>query len=274
MARALAGMTVAITGASAGIGAALALALAGSGARLALCARRPDKLAEVMTAVVAATPGADAGRHWSCRADVADPADCAAFIAGAEGHFAGPVDTLVCNAGYGLWSSIANTTPADWERIMRTNLLGTTECIRAALPRMRQAPLRAGWRAQVMIVSSGLARRGKPEGGAYSATKAAQLSVAEALRIEESAARIAVTSVHPVTTTTDFIAASATVGEQPWSRYRNQPEQTAEQVAAAMVAAMVKPRAEVWPHAASRWALSFGTIWPEFVDRYLLKQRS
>jgi len=215
MTRPCADMTVAITGASAGIGAALALALATAGARLALCARRTDKLAEILALVTAATPGPDAGRrHWSCRADVAEPADCAAFIAGAERHFDAPIDTLVCNAGYGLARTVADTTPADWDRILRTNLLGTTECIRAALPAMRRAPIRAGWRGQVMIVSSGLARRGKPDGGAYSATKAAQLSVAEALRVELADERIAVTSVHPITTTTEFIAA-ATVGALP-----------------------------------------------------------
>jgi len=274
MTRPCADMTVAITGASAGIGAALALALATAGARLALCARRTDKLAEILALVTAATPGPDAGRrHWSCRADVAEPADCAAFIAGAERHFDAPIDTLVCNAGYGLARTVADTTPADWDRILRTNLLGTTECIRAALPAMRRAPIRAGWRGQVMIVSSGLARRGKPDGGAYSATKAAQLSVAEALRVELADERIAVTSVHPITTTTEFIAAATAVGQRPWARYRGQPEQSAEQVASAMLRAIQQPRAEVWPHGGSRWALSFGTLWPEFVDRYLLKRR-
>jgi NAD(P)-dependent dehydrogenase (short-subunit alcohol dehydrogenase family) len=267
-------MTVAITGASAGIGAALAVALAAEGARLALCARRAERLAEVMAAVTAVTPGPDPGRrHWSCRADVAESADCIAFVAGAERHLGGPIDTLVCNAGYGLARTVQDTTPADWDAILRTNLLGTTECIRAALPAMRRAPIRAGWRGQVMIVSSGLARRGKPDGGAYSATKAAQLSVAEALRVELADERIAVTSVHPITTTTEFIAAATRVGRRPWARYRGQPEQSAEQVAAAMLRAIQVPRAEVWPHAGSRLAIGLGALWPEFVDRYLLKRR-
>jgi short-subunit dehydrogenase len=138
---------------------------------------------------------------------------------------------------------------------------------------MRAAPLRAGWRGQVMIVSSGLARRGKPDGGAYSATKAAQLSVAEALRVELLDDRIAVTSVHPITTTTDFISAATAVGKRPWARYRGQPEQSAEQVAAAMARALVKPRAEVWPHALSRWALGLGALFPARVDAYLAKRR-
>ena len=45
------------------------------------------------------------------------------------------------------------------------------------------------------------ARRGLPFFGPYAATKAAQLSLAEALRVELKPDRIAVTSVHPVGTT-------------------------------------------------------------------------
>ena len=40
--------------------------------------------------------------------------------------------------------------------------------------------------------------------GAYSATKAAQLSIAEGARLELRPQRIAVSSVHPIGTDTDF----------------------------------------------------------------------
>ena len=53
-----------------------------------------------------------------------------------------------------------------------------------------------------MIVSSAVARRGLPFFGAYSATKAAQLSLAEAMRVEARPRQIAVTSVHPIGTDT------------------------------------------------------------------------
>lgn len=162
-------MTVAITGASAGIGEALARGLAARGARLALCARRLERVEALARELGVG--------HLAVRADVSIPADCANFIGAASRHL-GSLDTLVCNAGYAIVRTVAETTADDWDAILRANLLGTTECIRVAMPVMRAQAARDGWRGQVMIVSSALARRGKPDAGAYSATKAAQLSVA------------------------------------------------------------------------------------------------
>ncbi len=246
MARLLSGMRIAITGASSGIGAALARQLAGAGARLALCARRQERLQQLARELTT--------EPYLCTTDVADPAACAAFVAGAAQALGG-IDTLVCNAGYGLVATIEATSIAQWEAILRTNLLGTTACLAAAAPLMRAQPLRQGWRGQVMIVASGLSRRGRPDAGAYSATKAAQLSVAEAARVELQVDAIAVTSVHPVGTSTEFNAVAGS-GGRPWTRTRGEPLQSAEHVAARMVRAIVRPRPEVWPHRLSRYALA------------------
>ena len=256
--RRLDGMIVAITGASSGIGAALAVQLHAQGARLVLAARRRDRL----VALAQQLPGA-----LIVEADVADPAACARIIAAAAPR----IDTLVCNAGYGLARSIVATSEVEWLDILRTNLLGTTACIQAAVPRMQQQELRDGWRGQIVIVSSALARRGRPEGGAYAATKAAQLSVAEALRVELSTARIAVTSIHPVGTTTEFIQA---VHGDPWITGAREPQQSAEHVASRIVAAIARPRPEVWPHRLSRWGLSLGTLWPSLLDAYFTRRHT
>jgi short-subunit dehydrogenase len=253
-ARGIEGMAVAITGASAGIGAALARSLASKGARLALCARRLERLREV----------APAG-HLCVQADVSVPEDCARFIAESQ-RALGRIDTLVCNAGYGFVRPIADTSAADWDALLRTNLIGTVACITAALPEMRAHSERDGWRGQVMIVSSALARRASPIAGAYSATKAAQLSVAEALRIELAPARIAVTSVHPVHTETEFHDVAARVSAKAWSTSSRDPVQSAEVVAEAMARAIAKPRAEVWPHRLSRLAFAAAGFIPGIVD--------
>src|SRR5437763_16222608 len=133
-------------------------------------------------------------------------------------------------------------------QIFQTNLFGTADCVRAAVPQMLRQELRDGWRGQIMIVTSAVARRAIPFFGAYSATKAAQLSLAEALRVELKPQHIAVTSVHPVGTDTEFgtVSASLSNGKRP----RNIPgekRQTAEAVAAAIVRAIQRPRPEVWP---------------------------
>jgi short-subunit dehydrogenase len=261
--RELSGMCVAITGASAGIGEALARALAERGARLALCARRVDRVEALARQL--------GDSHLAMRADVAVPEQCAAFVTEANARL-GRIDTLVCNAGYGLVKPIAETSAAEWEAILRTNLLGTTECVRAAVPLMQAQSERDGWRGQIVIVSSGLARRGKPEAGAYSATKAAQLSVAEALRIELAASRIAVTSVHPVSTETEFMAVAGRSGDG-WKRHPGDPVQTVEQVAEAMLRGIARPRPELWPHRLSRIALGVAGLIPGTVDRVLLRRR-
>jgi short-subunit dehydrogenase len=251
-------MTIVITGASAGIGAALARAAHARGARVVLAARRADRLA----ALAAELPGSQV-----VVADVALPEDCRRLVAVVPGR----IDVLVCNAGYGLAKTIAETTEAEWLAVLRTNLLGTTSCITAAVHRLVAQEVRDGWRGQVVIVSSALARRGRPDGGAYAATKAAQLSVAEALRVELAPTRIAVTSIHPIATSSDFVTA---VQGGTWTTGASEPRQSAEHVAGCILAAIVRPRPEVWPHRLSRWGLSLATLWPGLLDGYFQRRRS
>jgi NAD(P)-dependent dehydrogenase (short-subunit alcohol dehydrogenase family) len=258
MARPLSGMHVLITGASAGIGAALARRLAARGARLALVARRRERLEELVQEL--------GGPHLAIAADVGCEADCHRAIASAWAAW-GRLDTLVCNAGYGLQRAAADTTTADWEAIWRTNLLGSAWCINAALPHLRAQEPRHGWRAQVMLVSSVLARRAAPLGAAYSATKAAQLSLAESLRVELAAQRIAVTSVHPVGTDSEFSQAAAASSGTPWHVGRREPRQSPDTVAQAMERAIARPRPEAWPAWWARWAVALGALWPGLADR-------
>jgi short-subunit dehydrogenase len=244
------GMSITITGASAGIGAALARELHQRGARLTLAARRMERLAMLCQELPGSLP---------MGADVGDPLQCARLIAASPA-----LDTLICNAGYGLARPLAETSDEEWLAILRTNLLGTTACIRAAVPRLRANPLRDGWRGQIVIVSSALARRAKPDAGAYCATKAAQLSVAEALRVELAAERIAVTSIHPIRTATEFVP--ATLGDRSRARGVG-PEQSAAHVARRIAAAIARPRAEVWPHPLSRIGLACAGLLPGLFDR-------
>lgn len=255
--RELKDMVVAITGASAGIGRALAVELHRQGARLALAARREDALIALNTEL--------GGGHLIQRCDVARAEDCAAFIAATQARY-GRIDTLVCNAGYGIARRIGEMTAAEWQAIIATNLYGTTECIRAALPLMTEQNQRDGWRAQVVIVSSCLARRSGPEGGAYAATKAAQLSVAEALRIELADSRIAVTSVHPIGTATEFWDAAKSIGGRAPVRSASEPTQSAATVAQRMVTAIRRPRPEVWPYPLARWVFGLATLFPGLTD--------
>jgi short-subunit dehydrogenase len=289
MGRALDGMVVVITGASAGIGAALAQTLSARGARLVLAARRLDRLEALNRSL--------GDRHLCVRTDVARREDCEALVARAVDRF-GRIDTLVCNAGYGILRPVAETTPEQMQEIFQANVFGTADCVRAAVPHMlRQepaapapgepagrpaaGPLRRGaasetvgaWRGQVMIVSSAVARRGIPYFGAYSATKAAQLALAEAMRVELRPRRIAVTSVHPIGTDTEFgAAAERRAGGGRIGRISGEVRQSPEHVALKMARAIERPVPEVWPFVPSRWALSLATLMPRLVDRVMARR--
>jgi NADP-dependent 3-hydroxy acid dehydrogenase YdfG len=258
-------MVVVITGASAGIGKALAEHLAARGARLVLAARRADRI-EALDAQLG-------GGHLCVPTDVADRGQCENLIRRAVEHF-GRLDTLVCNAGFGILRTIAEASPDEVERQFRTNVYGTLDCVRPAVPVMAAQEARDGYRGQVMIVSSVVARRGLPYFGIYSATKAAQLSVAEALRVELKPRGIAVTSVHPIGTDTEFTEAYQREGKSP-ARIAvgaHEPRQSAAAVARAMARAIERPRAEVWPYRLARWGVGIGALVPRLVDGVMAKR--
>jgi short-subunit dehydrogenase len=264
--RDLRGMVVAISGASAGIGAALAEQLSAAGAKLALCARRLDRIEQLNQKL--------GGGHLCLRVDVAQTADCEAFIAATINRF-GRIDTLVCNAGYGLYRKTHEFSPQQVREMFATNVFGTSDMIHVAVPAMAKQEPRLGekWRGQIMIVSSAAARRAIPFLGPYSATKAAQLSMAEALRVELRPLRIAVTSVHPIMTKTEFgDAAEQRTGSAKLPRGGGFT-QTVEHVAGRMVGAIERPKPEVWPHRASRWALGIAGLFPGVADRMVDKLR-
>lgn len=256
-------MVVVITGASSGIGLALARELSARGSRLVLASRRLEKLQEINHQL--------GGEHLVLQTDVSVPAECQRLIHQTYARF-GRLDTLVCNAGYGASIEIADMDPDAWSRMLATNLLGTTECIRAAVPMMMHQPIAAGYRAQIMIVTSAAARRGLPFFGAYAATKAAQLSVAEALRAELYDDQIAVTSVHPVTTETAFFDRAEAEGKTSVNTPgRQKLRRSAESVAIAMARGIIRPKREVWPMRPSRLLLSLATAWPWLADRIMIR---
>lgn len=258
MARQITGMVVVITGASAGIGKQLAIELHTRGAKLVLAARRADKLSELNQQL--------GGQHLCVSADVGREEDCERLILAAEEKF-GRVDTLVANAGYGFPAAVHEATSQQVIDILRTNVLGTLDCIRAAVPVMMKQNPQSGFRGQVMIVSSAAARRGLPFFGVYSATKAAQLSIAEAMRVELRDRQIAVTSVHPIGTATDFFDVAETLGPRRiQSLTRTNWRQPVTRVTRAMVRAIEKPRREVWTSLPTRFGLTLNALFPSIGD--------
>jgi NADP-dependent 3-hydroxy acid dehydrogenase YdfG len=230
----LRGAVVAVTGASAGIGRECVLAFAREGARVAAAARRLDRL-EALAAEVRAL-GAEV---LVMKTDVGDVEDVKRFVLAAVERF-GRLDVLVNNAGYGVRGTVEETPPSAYEQLMRVNYLGTVYAI--------------------------VGHRALPSGGAYAATKAAQISLTEALRVELRGSGVQACTVHPIGTETEFREVAARESGKDDVAGAVGPQQSARQVANAIVSAARRPRPEVYPYPASRAIVWLAALAPGWCD--------
>jgi|SRR5712691_374682 len=246
---------VAITGASAGIGRATALRLARDGAALVVCARRADRLAAVAADIAAA-----GGQALPVAGDVTREEDMAQLVARAVDRF-GRLDVMMCNAGFGVAGAIDDITPDQMQRLMDVNYTGTYHATRAALPVFRRQ--RSG---HLIIVSSIVGKRGVPYMGAYSATKFAQVGLAECLRSELAGSSIHVSVVFPVSAETEFLDVMLRETGTEVTRASG-PRQSVETVADAIARAIARPVPEIYPHSKSRALVILNAFAPGFTDR-------
>ena len=246
---------IAITGASAGIGRATALRMAREGAAIAICARRADRLEAVAAEIVAG-----GGQALSMAADVTRAEDMDLFAARTVERF-GRLDVMMCNAGFGIAGAIDDIAPDQMQKLMDVNYTGTYHATRAALPWFRRQGS-----GHVIIVSSIVGKRGVPYMGAYSATKFAQVGLAECLRSEVVGTGIHVSVVYPVSTETEFFDVMSRETGTAVTRAGG-PRQSVEAVAEAIARAIHRPIPEIYPHAKSRALVILNAFAPGFTDR-------
>ncbi len=258
------GKTVVITGASSGIGAATARALAREGANLVLGARRRERLEAVAAECRQLCVGR--GQTLALPCDVTRRGDVEQLAAAAVEQF-GRLDVMIANAGYGLLANVHETTEEQFDDLVRTNVKGTWYAMQAAANIMlQQTPAGTGKtrRGHIVVVSSGAARRGLPLYGVYAMTKAAQLSLCEAMRVELARHGVYVSSVHPLTTATEFFDVASSK-----SRLRSTGlghAQSVEVVARKIARLIHRPRPELWPVAGSAWLLAVAAALPRMAD--------
>jgi len=104
----------------------------------------------------------------------------------------GEVDLLVNNAGIARLGPLVSFPEADWREIFRVNVDGVFFCCQAVLP-----PMMARHRGNIVSISSWNGKLGAPNFGAYSATKAAVISLTQALAREVASYGIRVNAVCP-----------------------------------------------------------------------------
>jgi 3-oxoacyl-[acyl-carrier protein] reductase len=124
----LAGKRALVTGSSRGIGRAIAALLADEGCGVTLNGRDAEQLARAVREV----PGAD-----GIAADLTEPEGPTRLVEEFVRRH-GTLDILVCNLGHGRSSPGLAEDWAAWERMLRTNLLATTETCRAAQAHLTQ----------------------------------------------------------------------------------------------------------------------------------------
>jgi short-subunit dehydrogenase len=174
-----------LTGASSGLGEALALHYAKRGATLGLVARREPELARVAASLAPATVATYA----------ADVRDAGAMIAAGRDFIArhGVPDIVIANAGVSR-GTIADHAEdlAAFREVLDTNVVGIVHTFHPFL-----APMRAARRGTLVGVASVAGFRGLPGASAYSASKAAAITLLESLRVELRGSGVAVVTIAP-----------------------------------------------------------------------------
>lgn len=179
-----------VTGGSSGIGRATAGLFAEKGWTVYELSRR----------------GQNSGGVRHITADVTDEASLAAAfeeIYAAEGR----IDTLVCNAGFGISGAVEYTDLAAAQKQMDVNFFGAVRTIQAALPYLHKNELIRGRRAHIVNISSMGGPLALPFQAFYSCSKSAINTLTLALANELRPFGIAVCAVMPGDVKTGFTAA-------------------------------------------------------------------
>jgi short-subunit dehydrogenase len=256
------GKVIVITGASSGIGAATALACAKTGMNVVLNARRAEKLDAV--AALARQAGAEA---VTVVGDVTEPGISGRMLDAAYDRF-DRFDAVFANAGYGFDLAAHEVSDEALRKIFDVNFFAAMDLLNAAASRL----LAEGRPGHLLMCSSCLGKFTLPGHSAYSATKAAQAHVCTAMRIELQPRGIYVSSVHPITTVTEFFEVSAQLSGRD-AAGKSVPEhaprffvQPAERVADAVVRCLRRPRPEVWTSFMTRAVAALMTLSPRLGD--------
>lgn len=189
------GRVAIVTGASRGLGRAMALALAEAGADLALAARSKPDLEETARQVERL-----GRRALVLPTDVTVFAEVEALV-GQTRERLGRLDILVNNSGVAQVKPLQEMTPAEWGRIVDTNLTGVFNGCRAAAPHFVAA--RSG---KVVNIASVLGVVGLPGYAAYAASKGGVIALTKALAVEWARFNVQVNAIAPGWFVTDMNA--------------------------------------------------------------------
>ncbi|UOG77310.1 SDR family oxidoreductase (plasmid) [Hymenobacter tibetensis] len=196
-----------ITGTSAGFGRLLTEKLLARGERVAATLRKPDALHDLQ---------AQYGEQlWVAALDVTDTAAVRQVIGQAFADL-GRIDVVVNNAAYALFGAGEEADDEQIQQQLATNLTGSMQVIRAALPH-----LRAQGGGRILQLSSEGGQIAYPNFGYYHATKWGIEGYVEAVAQEVAPFGIEFTLVEPGPARTSF--GSGLVHATPLPEYEATP---------------------------------------------------
>ena len=185
---------VLITGGTSGIGRASVIAFADEGAKVVFCGRRRSLGAEVETVVRAR--GGDAAYVW---ADVRQEEAVKALVAEVKRRH-GRLDVAFNNAGVSIGRPLHETSLAEYETVMDTNVRGVFLCLREQIPVMLDQGS-----GVILITSSVQSVATRPGSAAYSASKRGLLGLMQVAALEYGARGIRVNALCPGTVDTPMV---------------------------------------------------------------------
>jgi NAD(P)-dependent dehydrogenase (short-subunit alcohol dehydrogenase family) len=177
-----------VTGGGSGIGRALVRAFASAGGAVVVA----DIDAAAATATAREVEG-EAGRAIAVTVDVTSLEEMRRLADAAFDLGSGTVEVLCNNAGVLLWGNSLLSTRDDWRWVFDVNVMGVVNGIATFLPRM----IEQGSPAHIVNTSSMAALRSGADMVAYGASKAAVLSLSEALHAQVAGTDVGVTVLCP-----------------------------------------------------------------------------
>ncbi len=178
------GETALITGGGSGLGLGMAQCMVNAGATVVIVGRRRELLEDACGEL-----GENA--HFVVH-DVNKVNEADALIEEAERKSGSPITALINNAGVHLKKPATDTTPEEFENVMRTHVTGAHALTRAVLPGMCERG-----HGSILFIASMTSFIGMPWVIAYAAAKSAHVGLVRSLAVEVSSKGVRVNAIAP-----------------------------------------------------------------------------
>ena len=188
------GRTALITGGARGMGYACARNLAREGVKVAIVDINGDRIKDSARKLTEET-GTEA---IGIQADISSEAEVARMVKEATDKF-GKIDLFLNSAAILADNLFLESTPAEWERMLKVCLFGPMLCMRAILPGMVERKF-----GRVVCMASDSARLGQARLSYYAAAKGGVIALVKSVAQEVGRSGVTMNVVSPGATNTEL----------------------------------------------------------------------